>query len=89
MLIPILGWMLFGLIVGAIARALYPGRQSIGLLGTMLLGIAGSFLGGFIAYWIIGGAMFQASGWIGSIVGAVAIIALAYAGKERSSRTTA
>lgn len=85
MLIPILGWLLFGLLIGAIARALYPGRQSIGLLATMLLGIAGSFVGGFIAYWIVGGSMFQASGWIGSILGAVAIISLAYAGKGKLS----
>jgi len=37
-----------GLIAGAIARLLVPGRDSIGLLGTILLGIVGSFLGGFI-----------------------------------------
>ncbi|NND96110.1 MAG: GlsB/YeaQ/YmgE family stress response membrane protein [Pirellulaceae bacterium] len=78
MLIPIIGWMLFGLIVGAIARALYPGRQSMGLLRTMLLGIVGSFIGGFAGYLLFGGDMLQASGWIGSILGAVVLIAIVY-----------
>ena len=76
MLIPIIGWIVFGLIVGAIARLLYPGRQGIGLLQTMLLGIAGSFVGGVIGYLIFGGSLFQASGWIGSIVGSIIVLAI-------------
>ncbi|HKO01984.1 MAG TPA: GlsB/YeaQ/YmgE family stress response membrane protein, partial [Thermoanaerobaculia bacterium] len=45
----ILGWLLFGLIVGAIAKFLMPGRDPGGWIVTILLGIAGSFVGGFIA----------------------------------------
>jgi len=78
MLIPIIGWMLFGLIIGALARAIYPGPQPMGLFRTMLLGIAGSFIGGFIGYFIQGGAMIQASGWIGSLIGAIILIAIVY-----------
>jgi uncharacterized membrane protein YeaQ/YmgE (transglycosylase-associated protein family) len=44
----IIGWILFGLIVGAIAKLLLPGRDPGGLIVTILLGIAGALLGGFI-----------------------------------------
>ncbi len=44
----IIAFIIFGIIVGFIARALMPGRQSMGIIGTCLLGIAGSFLGGVI-----------------------------------------
>jgi uncharacterized membrane protein YeaQ/YmgE (transglycosylase-associated protein family) len=64
-----------GLIAGAIARLLIPGRQSIGILGTILLGIVGSFIGGFLGYVIFHkdsqDGFFQPSGLIGSIIGAV------------------
>jgi uncharacterized membrane protein YeaQ/YmgE (transglycosylase-associated protein family) len=45
----IFSWIIWGLVVGAVARLLLSGRQPIGLLWTMLLGIAGSLIGGFIA----------------------------------------
>ena len=85
MLVPIIGWILFGLIVGAIARLLVPGRQDIGILMTMLLGIVGSFLGGLLAYFIFGGEPIQAAGWIGSILGAVIVLAIAIRRKPRHS----
>ena len=44
----ILGWIVFGLVVGAIAKLLMPGRDPGGWIVTMLLGIAGAFIGGFI-----------------------------------------
>ncbi len=72
----IIGWIFFGLLVGLIARAVYPGRQSMGLFKTMLLGIGGSLLGGFVGYLVVGGSIIQAAGWIGSLLGAVALIAL-------------
>jgi uncharacterized membrane protein YeaQ/YmgE (transglycosylase-associated protein family) len=49
----IVSWILWGLFVGFIARLLLPGRQAIGLLWTMVLGIAGSLIGGFFATEII------------------------------------
>lgn len=72
----IIGWMFFGLIVGAIARAVYPGRQPMGWFKTMFLGIGGSLLGGFVGYLLAGGSMVQGAGWIGSLLGAVALIAI-------------
>ncbi len=73
-LLEILGMMLFGLVAGAIARMLVPGRQAMGMLATMLLGIAGSFFGGFLAFLIWGGEAFRTVGWIGSIFGAILLL---------------
>lgn len=73
----ILTWALFGLIIGAIARLLYPGRQPMGILATMVLGILGSLLGGFIA-WMFGfgggDGPLQGAGWIMSILGALIVV---------------
>ncbi|NJL21610.1 MAG: GlsB/YeaQ/YmgE family stress response membrane protein [Leptolyngbyaceae cyanobacterium SM1_3_5] len=44
----ILAWIVLGLIAGAIAKVIYPGRQGGGILGTMLLGVIGAFIGGSI-----------------------------------------
>ena len=44
----IIGWILFGLLAGAVARALTPGRQEIGCFGTLAVGVVGALLGGFL-----------------------------------------
>lgn len=44
----IIAWIILGLIAGAIAKAIYPGRQGGGILGTMILGIIGALIGGTI-----------------------------------------
>ena len=69
----ILGWLLFGLIVGVIAKFLMPGRDPGGWIVTILLGIAGSFVGGFLATTIMGRNE-QTAGWIGSIIGAMVLL---------------
>jgi len=69
----ILGWILFGLVVGAIAKFLMPGRDPGGWIVTILLGIAGSFVGGFLATTLMGRDQ-QSAGWIGSILGAIALL---------------
>lgn len=69
----ILGWILFGLIVGAIAKLLMPGRDPGGWIVTILLGIAGSFVGGFLATAFLGYRE-QTAGWIGSIIGAIILL---------------
>jgi len=71
----ILGWIFFGLIVGAIAKLLMPGKDPGGIIVTMLLGIGGSLLGGFIGR-ALGGEGHPA-GWIGSIL-CTMLILLAY-----------
>jgi uncharacterized membrane protein YeaQ/YmgE (transglycosylase-associated protein family) len=69
----IIGWILFGLVVGAIAKFLMPGRDPGGWIVTILLGIAGSFVGGFLATALMGRDQ-QTAGWIGSIIGAMLLL---------------
>jgi uncharacterized membrane protein YeaQ/YmgE (transglycosylase-associated protein family) len=68
----ILSWLLFGLIVGLISKALHPGDDPVGLLPTLGIGVVGSFIGGFIN-WLLsfGNSPFQASGFIMSVLGGV------------------
>lgn len=73
-----IGTLIIGLIVGVIARLLIPGREAItsGALGwiiTIILGIAGAFLGTFLGRMLWGGENYQA-GWIMSIIGAVILL---------------
>lgn len=71
----ILSLIIIGLIAGALARLLVPGRQHLSILMTIVLGIVGSFIGGFLGYLIFhkdaGSGFFQPSGIIGSVIGAV------------------
>ena len=83
-------WLLVvGLIAGFVARLVVPGRDPMGILGTILLGVVGSFIGGFLGYVLFGkdldeGAL-QTSGIIGSIIGAI-IALLIYRAISRPSR---
>jgi uncharacterized membrane protein YeaQ/YmgE (transglycosylase-associated protein family) len=80
----ILGWMFFGLIAGAIARLLYPGNQAMGWGMTMVLGIAGSLLGGGVAYLLrLGVNPYEPGGWIMSILGAIVLLALGFFGTRK------
>ena len=72
----IIGWIIFGLLVGLIARGLYPGPQPMGCFSTMLLGIGGSLLAGLVGYLLAGRPMLQGAGWIASLLGAIALIAI-------------
>ena len=67
-----------GFIAGALARLLVPGPDPMSLAGTWLLGVLGSFLGGFLGYLIFrkdgDDGPFQASGIIGSVIGAVILV---------------
>jgi uncharacterized membrane protein YeaQ/YmgE (transglycosylase-associated protein family) len=90
MLGTILGLLVIGLVAGFIARAVVPGRQSMSVLQTVLLGIAGSFFGGFLGRILFGSGdgLVQPSSWIGSIIGAV-IVLMIYGMIKRRSRTSA
>ena len=83
----ILAFILVGLIAGLLARAILPGRQSMGLLATTLLGMVGSLLGGFIgSLFTRDGQVFdlRPSGLLMSILGAVVVLFLAgFAGRRR------
>jgi uncharacterized membrane protein YeaQ/YmgE (transglycosylase-associated protein family) len=68
-------FLLIGLVAGFIARALVPGPDPMGWLGTMVLGIVGSFVGGTLAALLFGGTLeISASGLIGSIIGAIIVL---------------
>jgi uncharacterized membrane protein YeaQ/YmgE (transglycosylase-associated protein family) len=77
----LIAWVIAGLIVGAIARLLVPGRQPMGILMTIVLGVVGALVGGGISWMIWGdpGEPFSAHAWPGyllSILGAVLVLAL-------------
>ena len=81
---------IIGAIAGFVARLLVPGRDPMGVGATILLGIIGSFVGGFLGWAIFGkdldeGAL-QASGIIGSIVGAVIALVVYNAMTHKSGR---
>ena len=80
-----------GFIVGAIARLLMPGRDPLGVLGTIVLGVAGSFVGGFlqnlVQYHSLSVHSFHSVGLIGSIIGAwVLLLLLRLTGLEPGRR---
>ena len=81
----ILAFILFGLVIGLVARALMPGRQSMGLVPTTLLGMTGSFVGGLVGSVIQGGRMFElhSAGIIGSLLGALLVMFLVSMGGGR------
>ena len=70
----ILAWILFGLVVGIIAKLLMPGRDPCGFIVTILIGIAGAVLGGFIGRAMGFYGPSESAGWIVSIVGAMLLL---------------
>jgi uncharacterized membrane protein YeaQ/YmgE (transglycosylase-associated protein family) len=72
----IIAWIVFGFIIGLLARAIMPGRQQMGFIMTTLLGVGGSLIGGFVANALTGGTMqdIHGAGFIGSLIGAVALV---------------
>jgi uncharacterized membrane protein YeaQ/YmgE (transglycosylase-associated protein family) len=76
--VSIIGWIILGLLAGVIAKRLVPGNESVGVIVTMLLGIGGALLGGFLAT-VFGlgdpiDEFFDLSTWIAAIAGAVLIL---------------
>jgi uncharacterized membrane protein YeaQ/YmgE (transglycosylase-associated protein family) len=69
-------FLIFGLVVGLIARAVMPGSQKMGVIATMLLGVVGSFLGGFLASLVTDSRItdLNTAGFIGSVVGALLVL---------------
>jgi uncharacterized membrane protein YeaQ/YmgE (transglycosylase-associated protein family) len=65
----IFGWIIIGLLAGAIAGFFVPGRERMGCIGTMLVGIVGGLLGGFLWVRVLGQG--EASGWLGALIIAV------------------
>ncbi len=76
----ILAWIVLGLIAGAIAKAIYPGNQGGGILGTMVLGIIGAFVGGSLHTFLTTGALqlasvaFTLGGILVAVLGAIVAV---------------
>ena len=82
-------WLIIGLIAGALARLIMPGRDAMGIIATMLLGIVGSVLGGLVS-WAIWGAETEAGGFrpaglLLSIIGAILVLWIWRMMKSRST----
>ncbi|GAB2985274.1 GlsB/YeaQ/YmgE family stress response membrane protein [Actinosynnema sp. NPDC091369] len=75
----ILGWIVLGLIAGAIAKAIMPGRDPGGIIITMLLGIVGAIIGGFVGRAIFGtdiNTFFDLSTWLLAILGSLIVLGI-------------
>ena len=77
----IIGFLLLGLIAGAIARALMPGRESGGIIVTLIIGVVGALLGGVIASWVFNDndpfeSFFDLSTWAVAIGGSILLLAI-------------
>ena len=87
----IVSLLIIGLIAGAIARLVVPGRDPMGILGTVLLGVVGSFVGGFLGFAIFHNdpqaGFFQPSGLLGSIIGAIIALLIYRIVVERRRRS--
>lgn len=88
----IIGMIIIGAIAGFLARALVPGKDSMSIPATIILGIVGSFVGGFIASLIFrsnGGDLLRPSGLIGSVIGAIIALLVynATVGKKSHGRS--
>ncbi len=84
-----IGFLVAGLVIGALARLIKPGKQNLGLLATLGLGVVGSLIGGTIAYLIGTGSIWELDflGFVLSVIAAVLLIGTAegVAGKRRHS----
>ena len=88
-MIQILGLILVGLVIGVLARLIVPGKQRLSMLATLLLGVAGAVIGGFLASLIGTGDIFELNflGFILAVVAAVLLVGVAegVSGRSRGS----
>ncbi len=88
----ILGWIILGLIMGALAKAVLPGRQGGGWLATLLLGVVGAIVGGLLGSLIFGrplGEFWSLYTWLMAFVGSIIVLAIWGAIKGRSGSRAA
>jgi uncharacterized membrane protein YeaQ/YmgE (transglycosylase-associated protein family) len=79
----ILGWVLFGFVVGLIARAIMPGRDPMGLIGTTVLGVVGAVVAGWFGQAVGWYGSEDGAGFIAATVGAVLVLAIYHALMQR------
>ncbi len=85
-----IGFIVAGLIIGALARLIKPGKQNLGVFMTLLLGLAGSVIGGLVANLLGSGSIFELNvlGFIVAVVAAVLLIGVAEGASGRSRSRT-
>jgi uncharacterized membrane protein YeaQ/YmgE (transglycosylase-associated protein family) len=81
-----IGFIVFGLFVGAMARLIKPGRQNLSVLMTLILGLVGSIIGGLIANALGTGSIFELN-FLGSVVAIIAAVLLIGVAEGISGRT--
>jgi uncharacterized membrane protein YeaQ/YmgE (transglycosylase-associated protein family) len=82
----IIAWIILGLIVGAIAKMIIPGRDGGGFILTILLGVVGAFVGGFIgkyAFHTSLGGFFDLRTWLLAILGSVVVLGIFHLARPR------
>lgn len=84
----ILGWILFGFVVGLIARAVMPGRDPLGLTGTIVLGIVGAVLAGIFGQAVGFYGPGEGAGFVAAVLGSLIVLSLYYvlSGRRRIPR---
>ena len=84
-----IAWLIVGLIAGALARLIMPGRDSMGIVMTIILGIVGSFVGGLVSWaiWGSNNGRFQPAGLLLSILGAIIVLWIWRMMRSRSTVT--
>ena len=79
----VIGTIVVGLVVGLIARALHPGRDSMGIIVTIILGIGGALLAKYVGQFLHLYTEGQSAGWIASVIGAIVLLVI-YGAIKRS-----
>jgi uncharacterized membrane protein YeaQ/YmgE (transglycosylase-associated protein family) len=82
-----IGFIVFGLVVGALARLLKPGKQNLSLLATLGLGLVGSVIGGTVA-WLLGTGNIWELDFLGAVVAIIAAVALVGTAEAVTSKSS-
>jgi len=82
-----IGFIVFGLVVGAVARLIKPGKQNLSVFATLALGLVGSVIGGTVA-WVLGTGTIWELDWLGAIVAIGAAVALVGTAEAMTSKSS-
>jgi uncharacterized membrane protein YeaQ/YmgE (transglycosylase-associated protein family) len=84
----VIGFIVAGLVIGALARLIKPGKQNLGLLATLLLGLAGSVIGGVVANLLGTGSIFELNvfGFVVAVIASVLLVGVAESLSRSRSR---